>query len=93
MNKSEVIRAIFEILEMRLQVPHLEDFREQARLNEDLYLDSVVVLQLLVQLELQFGFEIPEEEITADHFQTVSSLADFLLSLPRGAVRSVEEAS
>ena|SRR5690606_11455678 len=86
LSKDEVVSAIFDVLRNTLSWPHLDAFSPDARLNEELYLDSVVVLQLLVQLELQLGFEIPEDELSAEHFDSVSTLADLLMTLPRTAV-------
>lgn len=79
MNKNEMIQAIYLILKQKMQLPTLEEFHEKARLNEDLYMDSVMMLQLIIHLELDYGLDIPDEAIVPKHFQTVGTLADFLL--------------
>lgn len=83
MTKQEIIASIREVLANTMGVPHLAAFSEGARLNEELYLDSVMVLQLLVHLELDLGFSIPEELLTDKQFATVGGLAEFLMALPR----------
>lgn len=83
MTKQDIIASIHEVLVNTMAVPHLGAFSESARLNEELYLDSVMVLQLLVHLELDLGFSIPEEVLTEKQFATVGALAEFLMALPR----------
>lgn len=41
-------------------------------------LDSFGVIELATALESRFGFEIDESEFTAEVFETVGSLADFV---------------
>lgn len=75
---SKPIDAIYRVLHQTMAHPHLEGFSPASRLNEDLYLDSVLLLQLIVQLELQEGYDIPDSRFTKEDFSTVSGLAAFL---------------
>lgn len=84
MNKPTLIHAIEHILKTKLPTQGINNFNEQARLNEDLYLDSVLLLQLLVNLELEHNIPVPDEALNADDFATVSSLANFLLRQYQG---------
>ncbi|WP_425375087.1 DUF6005 family protein [Methylobacterium nonmethylotrophicum] len=65
--------------------PHLDRFGPWARLNEDLYLDSVQVLQLVLSLEMSLGLSIPEEAVAARDLATVADLAGLLLREPAAA--------
>ncbi|WP_434361007.1 DUF6005 family protein [Parasalinivibrio latis] len=78
--------AIYRVLQSTLNHPHLEGFSPASRLNEDLYIDSVLLLQLIVQLELQEGYEIPDSSFTKEDFSTVASLVAFLDGLEENAV-------
>ncbi|MDP2535884.1 DUF6005 family protein [Alteromonas stellipolaris] len=80
MNKNTIIDAIKLILEKELNNQKLHHFTPSARLNEDLYLDSVQIMQLLVHIELTLGIDIPDAALNNDDVATVSSLADFLLT-------------
>ncbi len=80
MNKTEIIQAIYNVLNEHMMIPQIDAFSESARLNQDLYLDSVLVLELILALETELGLDIPDEALTQDDFDTVTSLADFLLS-------------
>nr|WP_211112372.1 DUF6005 family protein [Azospirillum soli] len=58
-----------------LQNRHLAAFGPQARLNEDLYLDSVLMMELFLQLELSFGLDAPDDLITSRDLSTVADVA------------------
>ncbi len=90
MTRDDVVRRIRVVLHQRLLWPHLNRFSDSARLNQDLYLDSILLLELLVHLELDFGFAIPDRALEAHHFATVGSLADLLLTLPREGAGRLE---
>ena len=46
-------------------VTHLE---ETMRLNQDLYIDSVMMLQLIVYIEMDVKLCVPEDEVIQRHF-------------------------
>jgi acyl carrier protein len=66
-------KALTEVLNR--EVPELTD---DLRLSGDLALDSTVVIELLMALEDSLGLQIDPDELTADAFQTVGSLTDYL---------------
>ncbi|PMN89199.1 DUF6005 family protein [Enterovibrio norvegicus] len=78
MQREDIIESIRQVLAENMQSRHMDSFSESAKLNEDLYLDSVLILQLILHLELDLGLSVPEQNITAADYATVSSLADFL---------------
>ena len=41
-------------------------------------LDSMAVIELIVELERRFGIAVDDEDITADTFETLGSLAAFV---------------
>lgn len=79
MTRAELVEVIRCVLSEKMALPHLEHFSEDARLNEQLCLDSVLLLELLVHLELEHGLALPEEAALQKQVGTVGSLADFLL--------------
>lgn len=48
-------------------------FTELSRLKEDIKLDSLELVELIMECEEKFGIEIPEE-----HLYSVSTVADIL---------------
>lgn len=81
MNKAAIIEDIRWIMNNKMKLPHMAQFSPEARLNQDLYLDSVQFLQLLLNLELEKGYDIPEDALSSEAFVSVNSLAEFLLKL------------
>lgn len=81
MSPEDVIEDIRQIMVNSMQLPHADNFHPAARLNQDLYLDSVQFLQLLLSLELEKGYRIPDEALSGEAVESVASLAKLLLSL------------
>jgi acyl carrier protein len=91
-TREEVIAAIHETLRDRMERAHLDAFGPDARLNEDLYLDSILVLHLLLNLELHYGLAAPEEAITAREISTVAELAGLFEGPPEPVAQVAEPA-
>ena len=81
MTKTDIVNLIHHVLAEKMAAPYVSAFNPYARLNEDLYLDSVMVLQLLLHLELDHGFVIPDEALAKEDFETVDTLANLLARL------------
>jgi petrobactin synthase len=75
MTNDQVLGAIETILREKFNHQHMDAFAPQARLNEDLYLDSVLILEIMLALELDHGVELPEEVISRQDLDTVDDLA------------------
>lgn len=80
LSRQRVLDEIRRALS-KLGAAHVEKFEEGARLNQELYLDSVLMLQLFLHLELELGCDVPESALT-EPLPTVAALADFVLGLP-----------
>ncbi len=78
MQKTTIIEAIKRVLIDEIPTANMAAFDEKARLNQDLYLDSVLIMQLLISLETQLSIEVPDEALNASDFETINSLASFL---------------
>ena len=98
MTEPDIVEAIRTVLRDHLQNRHLDRFGPDARLNEDLYLDSVLMMELFLQLELSFGLEAPDELITSHDLATVADVAGLFAgtrpaaaeALPPGSVHGEE---
>ncbi|MEP3346785.1 MAG: DUF6005 family protein [Litoreibacter sp.] len=78
MTPDQIVRAIEATLRGPMKNVHIADFGPDAYLNEDLHLDSVLILNLLLHLETNHGCDVPERELSKDSFRTVRDLACFL---------------
>ncbi|CAM4482856.1 acyl carrier protein [Paenibacillus endophyticus] len=84
MLRTEVKQKLEQLLIYRLEsetVRKLQPLEESIRLNEDLYLDSVMILQMIVFIEEDMRLFVPEDEVDPSIFGTVGSLLDFIIKL------------
>jgi acyl carrier protein len=75
MTRDEVLERIREHLATELEVD-AEQIDEGTRFKEDLEADSLDLVELLVELEDQYGIRIPDEQAAKIH--TVGQAADFV---------------
>ncbi|KEK09198.1 acyl carrier protein [Lysinibacillus sphaericus] len=78
MTRQQLIKSIYDIMENSLELQTLSSFNEDARLNEDLYMDSIMVLQLILHIEMDLGIAIPDDVLVPKDFKTVGTLVNFL---------------
>lgn len=76
MSRDTIIEAIRAVLRDDLGNTRLSKFRPEARLNEELHLDSIQLLQLFLNLELKHGLSASEEAIGGRSIETVSDIVD-----------------
>ncbi|EFM12156.1 conserved hypothetical protein [Paenibacillus curdlanolyticus YK9] len=81
MEREQNIAKLREVIveNMNIQVP--EQLKESDRLYHDLNIDSIMVLQLVVDLEDAFEVSVPEENLDQAVFETVGTLISFIESL------------
>ncbi|MDR6553494.1 petrobactin biosynthesis protein AsbD [Paenibacillus qinlingensis] len=78
MTRGQRIDKLQAIMATKLLLAQLPILEESHRLDEDLRIDSVMMMQLLVWIEVEFGLSIPEEEVDPRVFDTVGTLLDFM---------------
>lgn len=76
MTREEILDAIRTTLADHLRAPRVDAFAPEARLNEDLHLDSIQMLQLFLHLELAYGLAAPEADFGRLDVRRVSDLVD-----------------
>lgn len=77
-TKQQVGESIFRVLSQHMCSPYASGFHTDARLREDLALDSSATLQLLVFLELEYGLALPEQALMNQDFHSVRQVAKLL---------------
>ena len=73
---DDVIDVVATTLGIEDREPRLTEASEL--LGSLAELDSMAIVELIVALEDRFGFEVDEDDITGDVFESVKSLAAFV---------------
>jgi acyl carrier protein len=76
-SRDEVFERIKEVLAERLSVEE-SDINEEANFQEDLDADSLDLVEMIMELEDQFGIKIPDDD--AQKIQTVGQAVDYVTS-------------
>ncbi|CUH74858.1 acyl carrier protein [Tritonibacter multivorans] len=79
MTFDSILTAIESTLRGPLQNTHMQHFSAHALLNDQLHLDSVLIINLLLHLETDHGIDVPEREFSKDAFKTVADLIHSIL--------------
>ena len=65
-----------EMLSRQLRLSSPDEVKPESRIKKDLGADSLDILQLLMKLEDNYGYVIPDEELA--HFETVADVLAYL---------------
>ena len=76
LDREEILTKIQEITADRLGVDE-SDVTPDASFREDLEADSLDLVELIMELEEQFGMEIPDDE--AEKITTVEEAVDYVV--------------
>jgi acyl carrier protein len=76
LDREEILGKIQEITADRLGIDE-GDVTSDASFREDLEADSLDLVELIMELEEQFGMEIPDEE--AEKITTVEEAVDYVM--------------
>lgn len=81
MKREERMEQIKEIVTKKLKLTHVVNLDESMRLQEELLIDSIMLLQLIVYIEEDLQLMVPAKELDPRIFLTVRSLLDFIEQL------------
>lgn len=73
-NINKMIELLSDVLSLSA-----EDFSADTQLIGNLpEFDSMAIVSILMQIEEDFGIEIPDDELSGEIFETVRSLTEFV---------------
>ena len=75
MNNKKVLDQIKEILKDTMDIDESK-ITLDAKLKEDLELDSLDSVELIMSAEEEFGIEIPDEDVM--NFKTVNDIVNYI---------------
>jgi acyl carrier protein len=76
-NRKEIEKKVIEVLANMLHKDE-GDIRLESTLIDELEMDSFTAVELLFELEDQYGLEIPDEEV--ENFKTVKDIVDYIVA-------------
>lgn len=78
MTYEHAVNILYTIMKEDLTLQTMDAFHPHTRLNEELAIDSVMILHILLELETKYEIAIPDESIDPAIFETVDRLAQFI---------------
>lgn len=81
MTREQIMNSLCELIQQNLEIKLPANVTEASRVYQDLFIDSIMVLQLIVYVEEEFGISVPEEDVDPAVFQTLGSLVTFIEEL------------
>lgn len=80
-TREEIIEQLQTVIVQNLELEVVGQLQETDRLYEELNIDSLMLLQLIVYVEEEFGVSVPEEDVDPAVFKTVEALVSFIQNL------------
>lgn len=86
---NATINTVKHILSVLKKSPELvETLTEDSNIIEDVGLDSLEMLQFMLEVEEQLKIAIDFDQLEYEHLHSVKTLAEFLKSMPAAATTS-----
>ncbi len=77
---NDLSKQILEWVMDNFPKAQLQNLGSGDSLLESGIIDSLGTLDVVMYLESEFGFEVNDDDMLADHFETVDSIASFVRS-------------
>lgn len=80
MERQEVVDKIKEILLLLVDMEDEVELGEDDILNDGEWgIDSLIMVQIIVEIERAFDIKIEDEYLSMDFLSTIGSIADFVM--------------
>ena len=77
---NDISEQILEWILQNFPQAQLQKLGPDDSLLESGIIDSLGTLDVVLHLESEYGFEMEDDDMLADHFETVNSIANFVRS-------------
>lgn len=78
--RAEILSKLQEMLQEVLSLEGTEALRSEARLQEDLHLDSLATVDVIIAVEEGFGIKLRSDLDFLSEVQTVGDVADLVVA-------------
>ena len=86
---NSIVTTIKQILSELKKSPELaESLSDTANIIDDIGLDSLEMLQFMLEVEEKLAIEIDFELLEYEHMHSIMTLAEFMKSMPAASVTS-----
>ena len=85
MTKEEIERRICEMIKERALIPS-DTIRLDKDLRENYGVDSLVLVELLVEIECAFDITFDSSSLTNEFFSTAGTIADYVYQKTAAAI-------
>ena len=82
-DSSAAVVALKDVLADLRSDPDLRNLPDTASVLRDVGLDSLELLQFMLEIEASLAIEIDFERLSYEHLESLADLASFLDSMPR----------
>ncbi len=77
MEKQEIVKKVSEIVKGYSQF-NSDNIEVDADLRENYGVDSIILVEMLVDLECEFSVTFDSSMLTYDNFSTVTAISDYV---------------
>ncbi|HEX3029383.1 MAG TPA: acyl carrier protein [Clostridia bacterium] len=77
MEKQEIVKKVSEIVKGYSQF-NSDNIEVDADLRENYGVDSIILVEMLVDLECEFNVTFDSSMLTYDNFSTVAAISDYV---------------
>ena len=77
MERSEIEKKVCAIVKGKSQF-NKEDINMESDLRDNYGIDSIVLVEMLVEMEEVFGMNFDSSMLSYEHFSTANSIVDYI---------------
>jgi acyl carrier protein len=90
MDKQEIIVELMVLLKYLLARDNMDDVTPQTRFREDLDMDSLSVVDMAMEMEDKFGFQLPSDYPIFEEVHTLDDAAELIINMKTGALAQAD---
>lgn len=79
MQKEEIVKRIFDILQSRCQF-NADNIKPDVDLRDNYGIDSIALVELLIEIECEFDITIDSNLLTYECFSTADAISNYVLN-------------